>query len=665
MKDKKTLYLAIAAGIISTLAIIGAVFLLLGPELKAVDFTSKNVKEVLTWQKENNIADTLIEYKFEFDEKVEKDIIISQSVKAGDIINDRIIFTVSKGSDPTAEVTLIDFKDLDEVAIKKFFTDNKFTDVTYEIIPHEKIEKGKFIKLNIEETKVKRNTLIVVSISAGSASLGIEIDMPDFADSNKSNIDAWAKTNNITVTYTYAHSDKFEEGKVITFTPKAKEKIKTGGKIAVTLSKGKGITLSNLVGKTEADATKWLKDNELNLDKIEVFSEKTKGSVTFLDPKAGSIVAKGAKIKVYISAGVVPVDNFVGKPKANVDSWLATINKKFSNTAELKVVYQEIDSSTVTAGNVIKMSFDGSTYSTSTESGKTAKPGQTITVQISKGTKITVADKRGSSEASFKTYIEGLKLKYAKGTDLYSETYAVNTIVKHSTGSFSAGSTVTYQLSKGKYSPVATTFNNKTVDAINSELNAANNLEAGGWSFGNLGHEFNAAVDNGKTFDCSISGKKVSCKVSKGASITVPNYVGATKPCAENGCTANDLKINYVYESNFNENTPKDQVMTQSIASGSAVAKGTTITLTLSKGADPNQKAIPSIPRVVDATTYEECVKNITNLLNSQGFYELNFVKVSGELDNPNKYNGIFKSINPNEGTVVPTSSIITIEIYG
>lgn len=589
MKDKKTIYLAIAAGIITIITIALATLLFIEPSIKAVDFTNKNVEEIKAWQKENNIDDKLIEYKEEYDEKIEKDFIISQSVKGGENIKDKIIFTVSKGSDPSSEVTLIDFKDKTEDEIRKYFEENKFTDVTYEYIPDEKIAKGKFIKLNITETKVKRNTLIVVSISAGSSSVGVEIEMPDFKDSNKANIDAWAKTNNINVAYTYAFSDKFEENKVISFSPKALTKIKTGDKIQVTISKGKGITISDLVGKKEEEATSWFKDNGLLIDKIEVYSEKTKGNVTFLNPKAGSIVAKGSTVKVYVSVGLVPVDNYVNKSKSSFESWLLSINKKFSNTAELKVSYQEIESSTVTAGNIIKMTFDGSTYTSTSESGKLAKPGQTITVQVSKGTQIKVEDKRGLSETDFQNYIKGLKLNYSKGTAIYSDTYSENKVAKHQTGSFAANATITYQLSLGKYGEVASYYNGKTPSAIKNELTAANNLEAGGWTYTTKAEDWNSAT-KGTTYGCSISGKTVSCNVSKGekpAPVTVNSFAGKTLAEFKTFIVNNKLALG-------NESSRYDD----SVAEGDIISNatgtfevGSAIDYVVSKGKEPPTSA--------------------------------------------------------------------------
>ena len=355
-------------------------------------------------------------------------------------------------------------------------------------------------------------------------------------------------------------------------------------------------------------------------------------------------------MKVKVSLGKIKLESFIGKKKEDAESFKKKVN---NSEANLTFTYSEVES-TEPVGTIVSQGYDSGTY---------LAPGTTVNFQISKGKSITVENKAGVSEDEFKKYISGLGLSLGTRSTAYSDK-AAGTILENETGKKAAGSTVWYKVSLGQFSPAAGDFENKSVAEARKIIENANNSGAG-WSFSEGASEFNDSVASGNTFGCSISGKTVTCKVSKGKGITVKNYVGGAAPCSTNSCSVDGVTIKQVYQSDYSD-VPAGQVVDQSVGAGTVVSSGTEITLTLSKGPKPVTTAkVPDAPLTVyNGTSYDDCKAKIQNAFNNAGFNNLKFVKVTGEVDNKDGINGVVKSVSVDLGAEIETSTEIVIEIY-
>ena len=652
--NKKTIALLSAVGILAVATIAAVVILLTlpGKAIQVEDFSGKTVEEIKKWATEKKLGDSQLVVEYEYSDTVDKDKLISQSIASEQKLNKDSVLTVvfSQGPDPDVEVTLPDFKGMTEEEIEKFVETNKLLDVTYEYAVDEKIEKGKFIKVNVTDTVVKRSTMLVFTISQGEDGTGEQIIVPDFSDYTKAKITNWAKANKVTINWKEEASDKIAKDKVISQDPKAGETIKTGDKITVTMSLGKTVTMKSLAKMSKDEAKKWLNDNGL----VGEFSEAYSGSIEYgyvisNTPEKGD-VKQGSTVKVKVSLGKIKLESFIGKKKEDAESFKKKVN---NSEANLTFTYSEVES-TEPVGTIVSQGYDSGTY---------LAPGTTVNFQISKGKSITVENKAGVSEDEFKKYISGLGLSLGTRSTAYSDK-AAGTILENETGKKAAGSTVWYKVSLGQFSPAAGDFENKSVAEARKIIENANNSGAG-WSFSEGASEFNDSVASGNTFGCSISGKTVTCKVSKGKGITVKNYVGGAAPCSTNSCSVDGVTIKQVYQSDYSD-VPAGQVVDQSVGAGTVVSSGTEITLTLSKGPKPVTTAkVPNAPLTIySGTSYEDCKAKIQNAFNNAGFSNLTFTKITGEIDNPEGINGAVKSVSVELGAEIETSTEIVIEIY-
>lgn len=202
-------------------------------------FVGKDKKVLETWRKKNDVSKDQIAYSYAYDDFKEKDIVLKQSIASGKTLksDETLKVTVSKGADPNKEFELPDFTDKEEKEIKKWFTDNKFTNVTYTYEINPEVENGKFISMDHETgTKVKRSEPITVTICTPLDAEQVEV--PDLSGISKADLDNWASTNRINISYIERASDTVEKGGVLSISVNKGDRLNAGDTITVEISSG-------------------------------------------------------------------------------------------------------------------------------------------------------------------------------------------------------------------------------------------------------------------------------------------------------------------------------------------------------------------------------------------------------------------------------------------
>jgi len=161
-----------------------------------------------------------------------------------------------------------------------------------------------------------------------------------------------------------------------------------GGDSDISLASGEtAVVIDDLAGKKADDAKKTLIDEGLTPEIEYSESDKEAGIVLKTDPKAGTKVATGSTIKLYVSEGAdgTSIPDVTGKTQAEAKSTLE--QKGFTVT-----VISSSDSTGVKAGCVSSQSPAG---------GGSAPAGSEITITVSSGeeaSKIKVPNVIGSTE---------------------------------------------------------------------------------------------------------------------------------------------------------------------------------------------------------------------------------------------------------------------------
>ena len=250
-------------GVISTATTIG-LLAMNGSSVKVVNFVNQKKSDVEKWRKDNDIDTSQIIYKYEYSEEKDKNVVLKQSLKAGESLNNDndLKITLSNGADPSVTFELPDFTGKKEDEIKQWFKDKKFSNVVYKYEKNPDIEENTFISMDpAASTTVKRSDTVTVTICAPLE--GAEVSMIDMSSMSKDEINVWAGENKITIIYDEAYSDSIASGKVITTSVDTNTIIHQGDTVTVTLSKGKQKTEAEVQqtqstkpsGDTSASAT--------------------------------------------------------------------------------------------------------------------------------------------------------------------------------------------------------------------------------------------------------------------------------------------------------------------------------------------------------------------------------------------------------------------------
>lgn len=308
-KSVKIILCGIFMGVIATATTIG-LLAMNGSSVKVVNFVNQKKSDVEKWRKDNDIDASQIIYKYEYSEEKDKNVVLKQSLKAGESMNkdNDLKITLSNGADPSVTFELPDFTGKKEDEIKQWFKDKKFSNVVYKYEKNPDIEENTFISMDpAASTTVKRSDTVTVTICAPLE--GAEVSMIDMSSMSKDEINAWAEENKITIIYDEAYSDSIASGKVITTSVDANTIIHQGDTVTVTLSKGKQKTEAEVQqtqstkpsGDTSASATDETKNSSQG-STVTTQTPTTSGS--------GEVVSKPSETQP-----VVPATTEVEQPK--------------------------------------------------------------------------------------------------------------------------------------------------------------------------------------------------------------------------------------------------------------------------------------------------------------------------------------------------------------
>ena len=288
-------------------------------EVKMSDLTNKSKTEAIFYLKQHGIK---YEVEYEFSDKISRNKVISQSVKAGKmatITGDNVTtvkIVISKGP----KIIVPDFKKMSVDQITEWIIKNKLK-VEFKDLYDEAIKENNVIKASHSKgDAVEEGTVITVTLSKG------KLTMPSFNNLNE--FREWADKYNIKYEEQHEFNDDVTAGEVIRYSYKKGETIKNGDTIIVTISDGKKMSVPNVKGFSKNDAANKLKNAGLNYSFVYKYSSSVeKGKVINQSISAGSEVSAGTTVTLTISSGKAPSNSNNGGN--NKPSTPACENKEF------------------------------------------------------------------------------------------------------------------------------------------------------------------------------------------------------------------------------------------------------------------------------------------------------------------------------------------------
>ena len=276
------------------------------------NMTNWNIDEVIKVIDDNHLNN--IKIKYEFNDEIEKDIVISQS-KSGQIKrNDEIEFTVSLGKkEDLKNVKAIDLTNYTRFKATLWLKRNGIEyETKYDF--SDTIEKGNVINQSIKEgTEINPSEdKMILTISKGA-----KIKVPNLKGMKVDEIISWVSTNNLKISFEERFDATIEYGNVIEANYKEGEEIEEGTLIKLITSKG---VLKMKKFSSLADFRSWASKYGVNINEVFEFNDNIKqGDIIKFSHEEGSIINYNDTLTVYVSDGkAISVPDFYGKSKSNI-----------------------------------------------------------------------------------------------------------------------------------------------------------------------------------------------------------------------------------------------------------------------------------------------------------------------------------------------------------
>lgn len=406
--EKPKRHLSAGGKILIAAAAVAAAFLIywfgFAPHIVMQDFVGKDLNSVSAWAKQNKmdagvVATATPEYSMEID----KDLILSQSVSAGTKIrkDTPVTFTLSLGPDPDEAVAFPDIRNMTQSEITDWINENKLLKTKVTTQYSTTVESGAVISYdlkNADESSFTRGTTLNIICSKGAAPAG-QVTVESWVNKEFAGANGWAASKKLTVNKQETYSDKVDSGLVISQSPEAGQSLEEGGTITFVVSKGKGVTVPNLVGYTKEQLDAWTadKNNDVTVVTKSIYNDAPAGSVISQSINAGTVVDSGTVLELTVSL-YLPIlqtnsRQWLGKDYLELKAWVDDVNSKGANiqAGEYGADYQPTTSDEYpTPGQITKYSCSYGTSSAGNGCDRPLSLNARIAYQVSTGPK-TVA----------------------------------------------------------------------------------------------------------------------------------------------------------------------------------------------------------------------------------------------------------------------------------
>jgi beta-lactam-binding protein with PASTA domain len=276
--------------------------------VKLPDFTGEDLAQARTWAAENKLK---LDVEQTYSDTVETNKVISQKNKKGSKIKkgSELKVVSSLGADPEETLKLPDFMKMKKSEAEKWIKEHKADNLSLIDEYNETLEKGKAVRFEIVNKEVtkdnyKRKDKANMYYSKGKETFEKTISVPDFTKKIKSEVESWAKTNEINVTYEEASSADIPAESIISQSISKDQKVAKKESLTVTVSLGKGYVVPNFAEYTQEDAGTAV--DGLIIKAKNVFTNNVPyGQLISQSVEAGTTLTSkdNLKVDVYYSAG--------------------------------------------------------------------------------------------------------------------------------------------------------------------------------------------------------------------------------------------------------------------------------------------------------------------------------------------------------------------------
>ena len=510
------------------------------------DFESKNLTKAINWTEENNIK---TEQNFEYSDTEEKYSIISQSKKPETLTKNikKVDFTVSNGPDYNKDVILTDMTSWNVDDVLKFVDNNFLNSVAINFEENLNIKKDTVISQS-NNGNIKRSTALIFNVSLGDKNSLKPIKLKDLKNESLLHAEVYLGRNGILYELKYDFSNTIKKGNVITSSVKEGTTVKPDEKITLTISKGKEIKVPNLKNKTMSYITKWMVENNIQINYKDRYDNNIKsGRVIESNYKEGDIIEEGTTVDIIFSKGPLVMKKF-----DNINDF-----KSWADTNGIKYEIKEEFNDEFEKDKIIK---------TSIEERANINLEETITVYVSKGTAVTVPNFNGMTKKKKKKECDNLGINCT-----FKEEYSTKSSGKVINQSIAEGT----QISKGDTITITIATDKKTTSNSNKTSSSSSSSRPSSGSSNNSG-------SSGGSSGGTTTPSTPTCNTYKFTAGGAGSNGGETCSIMKNTANNSNLNIECDYVTSCpNGNASNGAVCSYSHTPGSMVSSCDTIKITI------------------------------------------------------------------------------------
>lgn len=347
-KPKRQIRKPVLIGLIAAAAavIVLLVYVFFIPKIVMPDFVNgteydHTLTAVSNWARQYQISTTSIaQADPQYSDTVAKGNIMAQSVEAGTRIrkDTPITFTLSNGPDPSVSIAFPDIRSMTKDEIDSWAKENLLLNYKATTQYSDTVEDGNVISYEVkngDEASFTRGTTLNVVISKGSAPAG-QVTVQSFVNKTYAEASNWATTNKVAAQRVDTYSDTVAADTIINQSIASGSTMKQGDTIIFTVSKGKGITIPNLVGYSAEQFDAWQKANAgIVIVPTTVYNEAPAGQVLSQSIAANTMVDSGTVLQVttslYLPILQTSSQEWIDQDYLKLKAWVDEVNSHGAN----------------------------------------------------------------------------------------------------------------------------------------------------------------------------------------------------------------------------------------------------------------------------------------------------------------------------------------------
>lgn len=452
--------------------------------------------------------------------------------------------------------------------------------------------------------KLNKFIIIVLLLLTGFNTFNILVDkniiklhnqdnyVPNFYNTSITEVYSWNKEKNILINEKYEYSDLIPIYNVISQDVSPNTPIKDVNVINLIISNGPNYDLETVVpsfiGWDYDTVIDYLEKNFLN--NVDISFEKSNNKENTVISQDGSGSRKRNDLIKLVFAineiGETEIIDLTGYSRIRAIGWLSQHGFKY------EIVYENHDE--VEKDYVISNSDVGETKNPESD---------IIKITVSKGKIIKAPNLEAMNQTDINKWImdNSLKVIYI---EKYNEEVKLGDVIDSSIKEgdiLEPGSKIEVIISKGKLEmPKIESIDTFKIWASENKINYQ------------INYDFSDTVNNGDILKCSHNtgdaikeNDTVVITVSKGKSISVPNFVGSSQNNAKSKCSQLGLSCT-IRDGGYSDKYANGVVMKQSQSAGAKVSSGSNVTLYVSKGPQPKVN-VPNFVGQTKANIQSKC----------------------------------------------------------